>query len=46
MRIYKFEKEGAKAAVAQQQTVQAQPVQTTLEMVAAPDTSKNDNLPF
>ena len=46
MRIYKFEKFGAKAAVAQQQTVQAQPVQTTLDMVAAPDTSKNDNLPF
>lgn len=46
LRIYKFEKVGAKAAVVPQQTEQAQPVQTTLEMVAAPDTSKNDNLPF
>ena len=46
MRIYKFEKVSAKAAVSPQQTVQAQPVQTTLEMVAAPDTIKNDNLPF
>lgn len=48
MRIYKYENAGARTAVPQpQQNVQAaQPLQTTLDMVAAADTGKEDNLPF